>query len=211
MRLLSIDVGLKNLALYCEETSSQTMIYAGVFNLRSQSGFFDNDARLNVIQFLTTNFHEWPNIEKVIIEQQYFQTRARKGKASGANVEAIKLAEFINCFFMLKGISTEYFQSKNKTKVFAQHKMKDKERKLWAIEFAQQICPEELKVVYEIAKAVKRKRITAEKINGFLEPCKNSQEYIKAICLRVITEKQKLDDISDAFLQLRAYVILNRI
>ena len=202
-----------------EDTAlSGTRIQTGVYDFTERvSQGLDNDVRLKLLAHLTKFEYLWDICNVFVIEQQFYHAGFGKGKskgpALGANVDAIKLAEAVFMWFLdrypFKTIT--YFGSQFKTQIFgAPWKMTKIQRKTWATKKAEEIYNSrkdyDMITVYNLAEAVKRKQIkTEERVNVFkLDfPC-DSEDSIE-LSDKIIRNKQKLDDTSDACVQAQAF------
>lgn len=201
-----------------------TRVQTGVYNFTTDEvdaygeRLWDNAARLNLIKHLRSFTYLWDTCDVIVIEQQFFNAavfggKKKRNKASGANVDAIKIAEATYMWFLnqypLQTIL--YFGSQYKTQILgAPLKLDKPQRKKWATEVAEQLYTmredQDMINLYALSEAVKRKRInTEERVASFKEdyPCKT--EDAQVLSDKVIREKQKLDDTSDVLLQAQAF------
>jgi hypothetical protein len=178
----------------------------------------DNDIRKNILKHLHDHAYLWDTCDIFVIEQQYFhagggkQSGARK-KQSGANVDAIKIGEAVFMWFLdrypFKTIT--YFGSQYKTQILgAPCKITKQQRKTWSTKKAQEIYvnrkDEDMIKVYELSEYVKRKRIKTEERLSIIKEEFNCVSFdANNLCDKIIREKQKLDDSSDACVQAQAY------
>ena len=178
---------------------------------------WDNQARLNLLKHLRSYAYLWDTCDVIVIEQQYFNATAFGGKkkarsASGANVDAIKIAEATYMWFLDKYPTKVimYFGSQFKTQIFGAPTMDKTKRKKWSTDQAQAfyILREDRDMInlYELSGAVKRKRITTEeRVQSFKDQYPCESDDAKALSDKVIREKQKLDDDSDVLVQAQAF------
>ena len=112
----------------------------GVFDIRDDktSNDLDIKTRVNMQNLLRSYSWLWDTTKIVIVEQQYFNiSNGRKSKPSGANVDAIKLAECCACWFldMYPNIEVLFFGSMYKTQILgAPDRLTKPQRKKWSIE-----------------------------------------------------------------------------
>lgn len=143
----------------------------------------DIETRENIIEYLRSKSALWSTCDVIVIEQQFFNTygqgrRSKKVPGTGANVDAIKIAELVLTFFMIcfPQIRVFSFGAQFKTRMLgAPPDLKKEQRKKWASEKAR-----------EIAEKRKDRR--------FLDYC--------AECKK---RKQKVDDISDCLIMCQAF------
>lgn len=165
----------------------------GVFDIRQdkESNDLDIATRRNMHNLLESYRELWDACDIIIIEQQFFNTwsgkkRVKKTPGSGANVDAIKLAECCLNWFLLnydESISIDYFSATFKTQVLgAPDKQTKTERKKWAIQKGRSILES----------------------RGDWE----SIEYINA-GTNYLGKKQKQDDIYDCVIMTQAYKMRN--
>lgn len=195
-------------------------IQTGVYNFTDESSEngWDIKARMNFLKHLVSFQDLWDTCDVFVIEQQFFNASSFGGKkkraaSSGANVDAIKIAEATFMWFLerypFKTIT--YFGSQFKTQIFgAPWKLTKPERKKWAMEKANDFYSlrkdKDMINLFELAEAVKRKQIKTEKrIKEFKNTYPCESEDSERLSTKIITEKQKLDDISDAFIQAQAF------
>lgn len=195
------------------------------------------EIRLNLLKHLHKFDELWRSCDIFVIEQQFFNTPTfvkkgtKRGPSSGANVNAIKMAEAVFMWFLDKYPFKviEYFGSQYKTQIFgAPWKMSKSERKRWAIEKSFQIHTlrndEDMINLYNLSEAAKRKQfkvrqnkngiknIESKEIKNELRIQQFKDDYScksdDAIELqdKIIRDKQKMDDFyGDAFLQAQAF------
>ena len=168
----------------------------------------DLSIRLYLLAHLSKFERLWRSCDIFVIEQQYFNTRDK----SDANIDAIKMGEGVFMWFLdrypFKTIC--YFGSQFKTRIFnAPRKLTKARRKKWAIEITRSFYKDrgdkEMINIFNLAEAVKRKQIkTKARAESFknLYPCHSPDTTELS---EKIINKQKLDDVSDAFLQCQAF------
>jgi len=199
-------------------------VQTGVYNFTSDETdaygerLWDNTARLNLIKHLKYFEYMWDTCDIFVIEQQYFNATSFGGKkkaksSSGANVDAIKIAEATYMWFLDKypHKTIMYFGSQYKTQIFgAPFKLDKPGRKRWAIITAKEFYTlredKDMIKLFELAEAVKYKRITTEERVLLFKsqyPCESEDADI--LSTKIICEKQKLDDDSDCFIQGQAF------
>lgn len=195
-------------------------VHVGVYNFRDDenSTILDIETRRNLLSHLRKYEMLWDSCDIFVIEQQYFNSfsggRKKKGKGKGANMDALKIAEAILIWFMDNYLFKEIvsFGSQFKTQILgAPWGLKDGQRKKWAIQKAEEILrirgDFEMVSLYELKKSLFRKRLNSEeKIISFTKDFERSPKDIKELANKIVRNKQKLDDFSDAYLQLLAYV-----
>ena len=158
----------------------------GVFDIRDDKNSNDLDmkTRVNMQTLLKSYEWLWNTCDIIVVEQQYFNITPRgfRGKGSGANVDAIKLAECCVCWFLdmyypFKEIL--YFGSQYKTQLLgAPPKLTKPQRKKWSIEKGEEIF---------------RDRQDEEAIE-YINNMKNS-----------LGKKQKQDDVYDCLIMCQAF------
>ncbi len=118
----------------------------GVFDIREnkESNDLDMQTRINMHVLLESYEWLWDTCDVILIEQQYFNiSGGRRSQGSGANVDAIKLAECCANWFLIKyGLFKDisYFGAMFKTQILgAQDKMTKTQRKKWAISKGKEI------------------------------------------------------------------------
>jgi hypothetical protein len=163
---------------------SGTRVEFGVFDIRNDksSDNLDIQTRVNMLDLLEKYRELWDTCDIILIEQQYFNinTNGKRGKASSANVDAIKLGEiclsyFLERYYPFKEI--EFFNSTFKTQTLgAPDKLTKPQRKKWSI----------------------------EKCNEILT-LRDDKDGIELLKDKKKTQKQKLDDISDCLIMTQAY------
>lgn len=154
--------------IHTDLIKSSEALFIGNFDLRTddEEKKVTHDVRRNIIGHLEKYKKWWDTCDLFVIEQQFFRSgpfqRFNKG---GANIDAIKISELVYTWFLTmypelqemekaidivnkkgsctinvkKGIC--FFGSTYKTQIMgAPEKMKDKERKVWAIQKAIEIC-----------------------------------------------------------------------
>jgi hypothetical protein len=199
-------------------------VQTGVYNFTTDETdkygerLWDNAARLNLIKHLHSFEYLWDTCDVFVIEQQYFNATAFGGKkkaksSSGANVDAIKIAEATYMWFLNKYPfkTIMYFGSQYKTQIFgAPFKLDKPGRKKWATNIAKEFYTlkedEDMINLFDLAEAVKRKQIkTEERVLLFKSQYPCESEDAEALSTKIICEKQKLDDSSDCFIQAQAF------
>lgn len=192
-------------------------VHVGVYNFREDedSTVLDMKTRRNLLIHLRKHEMLWDSCDIFVIEQQYFNSFSggKKKKGKGANMDALKIAEAALIWFMdnypFKEIIS--FGSQFKTQILgAPWGLKDGERKKWAINKAEEILKlkgdSEMISIYDLKKRLFRKRLNSEeKILSFTKDFEDSPKDIQDLANKIVRNKQKLDDFSDAYLQLQAY------
>jgi hypothetical protein len=123
----------------------------------------------------------WDICNVFVIEQQYFNTftpKGRKTRGTEANVKAIKIAEGVLAWFLINypEREIEYFGSQYKTQMLgAPDKLNKPQRKKWSVE----------KTITDFERLGKDKEL----------------EHLR----KRKKQKQKLDDMCDAYVQCQAY------
>lgn len=168
---------------------SSTRVEMGVFDITGGETELNVKVRLNLFELLEKYADLWMSCHVILIEQQYFNiANGRKSKPTGANVDAIKIAECCISWFLFNYSTFKdirYFGSMYKTHVLgAPEKLTKPQRKKWSIQKAKEIL--ELRGDTEAISLM----------NGY----KNAKG-----------KKQKLDDVSDCLLQIYAFVFLKLI
>lgn len=207
---------------------SGTRVQIGVYDLRdSSSNTLDHRTRLNILDHIDRFTEILSTVDVFIIEQQYFKTwggRRKTNRGSEANVDAIKVAEVLmTCLldrFPFRSIS--YFGSTNKTQLLgAPWTLSKTERKKWAEVKFREVCAlrkdKDMIGLFELKDSILRKRLNTEMIiSDFLKKYTSSHSSVdgEELCVKMLRYRQKLDDISDACIQLQAfkykYFILRR-
>lgn len=198
-----------------------TRVQTGVYDFTSdleEEGGWDIKARMNLLKHLSDFQYLWDTCDIFVIEQQFFNAAAFGGKkkraaSSGANVDAIKIAEATFMWFLerypFKTIT--YFGSQYKTQIFgAPWKLNKTQRKKWATDQANRyyLLREDTDMIniYKLAEAVKRKQIKTDKrIAEFKNDYPCTTDDGDQLSTKVICEKQKLDDVSDTYMQAQAF------
>lgn len=187
-------------------------IQTGVYNFtKEKSQKLDNDVRLKLIKHLNEYKYLFEGCDIFIIEQQYFSTGGRRAKA-GVNMDAIKLGESLYFWLLLNFPKKDvmYFSSSYKTQIFgATLKMTKDQRKKWATEKVREIYEKRNDVdminIFNLCDEVKGKRMNSEeKILEYNINCP-VEENLYELRKKVVCEKQKMDDVSDACLQCQTY------
>lgn len=196
-----------------------TRIQTGVYDLREdkESKKLDLQTRVNIILHLNKYMWVWDKCDVFVIEQQFFKTWGRRGKkskgGSEANVDAIKVAEAIMTWFLVEYPSKTviYFGSSNKTLMLgAPCGLGDNKRKKWAIQKTRDIYEKrndyDMIELFKLSDRIYRKHLNKEeKIQGFIDSYQGKSDDGKYLAKRLVRERQKLDDISDACLQAQAF------
>jgi hypothetical protein len=192
-------------------------IHTGVYDFRENkdSDVLDMTVRKNLVKHLEKNIPLWDDCDGFIIEQQYFakfNQKGGRGAKTEANIDAIKIAEGTLIWFLYNYPTKEvmYFSSTFKTQMLGAPRLKETERKKWAIEKAKEIYTQRKDknaiALYDLSLTVKGKRMNSEeKIQGYLDRFSGKGKDIREVGEKVIRHKQKLCDISDAMLQLQAF------
>jgi hypothetical protein len=196
-------------------------VQTGVYNFTSDvqdEGGWDITARMNFLKHLSDFQYIWDTCDVFVIEQQYFNTtsfgnKKKNANAAGANVDAIKIAEatFLWLLERYPFKTITYFGSQYKTQIFgAPWKLNKAQRKQWSVDQANHYYSlrQDIDMInlYELSEAVKRKQIKTEKrVLEFKNNYPCTTEDGDQLSTKIIREKQKLDDTSDAFMQLQAF------
>jgi hypothetical protein len=201
-------------------------VQTGVYNFTSGEvdkygeRLWDNTARLNLIKHLHNFEYLWDTCDVFVIEQQYFNAtlggfggKKKSKSSSGANVDAIKIAEATYMWFLDKYPfkTIMYFGSQYKTQIYGAPAKLDKPgRKKWTICIAKEFYTlredQDMINLFNLAEAVKRKQIkTEERVMLFKTQYPCESEDAEALSTKIIREKQKLDDSSDCFIQGQAF------
>jgi len=205
-----------------EQTAlSGKRVSTGVYNFTcKENSDLDINTRLKFLEHLRSFDYLWKTCDVFVIEQQFFNAggfgKARRS-GTGANVDAIKLAESTYMWFLDKypNVKITYFGSQFKTQIFgAPWQMSKPERKKWATDKSKEIYTlrddKEICTLFELAEAVKRKRITTdERVDEFKASFPVENDDAKHLSDVIIRNKQKLDDIADAMIQCQAYKFRN--
>lgn len=198
-------------------------IHTGVYDIRvSKEDVFDINTRKNLICHLDSYRSLFDKCDIFIIEQQYFKTWSGRRKRGGhsaspgteANVDAIKIAEsvvmWLLCEYPLKEVM--YFGSQNKTQILgAPWNLTKAQRKKWSSIECRRLYElrgdASLIDLFNLEDRVFRKRLDNEsKIKTYLETYNtNNSDDGKELANKVVRNRQKLDDISDACLQAQAF------
>lgn len=173
--------------------------------------------RLNLLYHLEKYKYLWDQCDGFIIEEQY-SNPSRGGRkankaAEGANMKAIKVAEGL-FMWILQNYPSKIitsFKSTFKTQIFGAPKMTKTERKKWSTIEVQKLYTKREDVdminIYNFSIQFKGKRIpkTTEKLDIIKRDCICVSDDAKELRDKLILEKQKLDDVSDACKQFQAY------
>lgn len=169
---------------------SGTRVITGVYDLRNdEQDKLDNQTRLNIVEHLNKYEEVWSNTDIFVLEQQYYnafmQAKRKRADGCGANIDAIKIAEFVLAYFLIHYPDKEIisFNSSFKTEMLgAPPKLTKPQRKKWSEQKAHEI--------YTL-------RQDGPMMKLFDDAIKNKGK-------RGMTS-HKLDDISDAMLQCQAF------
>lgn len=207
-------------------------VQTGVYNLsdgdhENKNADLTDAVYLRIVQHLEEYKWLWNTCDIFVFERQYFRTqRFGKGGRNGGtegNVKALKVEASVKMWFMLNypDIERVTFNSQNKTHTLgAGNGLKKPQRKTWAEEKAEIIYrvrgDDDMIALYDLKLDIFRKRFknvknAEEKIRSFLEKHgfgegSSRNRDVCRLAERMIREKQKLDDISDAMLQHLAFV-----
>lgn len=199
---------------------SGTRVQTGVYNFakEDEDRDWDIDARKNLLAHLNKYIKLWDSTDIFVIEQQFFNTPSfgkkggKRGKASGANVDAIKIGEATFMWFLNRypNKTVTYFGSQYKTQMFTSEIMTKDARKKWTTLKTRELYTirkdQDMINVFELSDTVKRKQIkTEDKYNLYKKTCKCESIDANELADKIIREKQKLDDISDACYQAQAF------
>lgn len=223
----SFDIGKCNFAQYIEKFKTEDVgnniddvatsgkrLQTGVYDFTDGVGGQLTDAvRLEMLEHLNKYIKIWDKCDIFLIEQQYYNVGFRRNR--GVNLDAIKVAEILYTWFLGRYPckTVMYFGSKHKTKIFDTKKMDKKQRKTWAVEHAEKYYTdrgdEDMVNLYKLSRSVKGKRInTEERAQTFRDDHPMETPDVKNLAEKVIWFRQKLDDTSDAFMQLQAFKYL---
>jgi len=197
-----------------------TQIHMGVydFRLHKDSDKLDMPTRKNLLIHLNRYRRLWKTCDVIVIEQQYYRTfnPKKKGRNKGteANVDAIKIGEATLMWFLDKYPQKEimYFGSQFKTQILgAPWGLTKSQRKNWAIEKTREIAnlrnDTEMIEIFNLKDRIFRKRLTKEdKIQEFIDSYPGTKKYTKKLAVRMVRERQKLDDVSDSCVQAQAFI-----
>jgi len=148
---------------------------------------WDIQNRKNLIAYMEKHRYLWDTTDIFVIEQQYFNTfsgRGKKSKGTGANVDAIKIAECLLTWILFNYPEAEItmFGAQYKTQMLgAPDSLTKPQRKKWAITKGSEIFES----------------------RGEDEAIKKAQRYKK--------KKQKIDDIYDCVVMCQAFKYRNLI
>ena len=198
-----------------ECTLSGKRIQTGVYDFTlSKNQGLDNNTRLALLQHLDRFILLWDRCDGFIIEQQFYniQTKGRGKNKAGVNMDAIKLGEACYMWFLYKypNKHISYIGSQYKTQIFGAPRMKKPERKKWVTSLAKEMYVDrddkDMINIYDLKEYVKGKRVKTEKrIKEYHDLYPTESEDSKELAEKIISDKQKLDDVSDAFVTLQAY------
>ena len=153
MKILSIDIGVKNSAFYIEEFDPDQLTFQNLY-LQGKRVFWklvnftipSDDIFMNIVYFLDANRKSWDSCNGIIIEQQM-----------KTNPTAQQLEHFISAYFKIIYGSFKFVSNipaTRKTQVLgAPPKMDKRARKKWAVSEAHKIFDtrndlEALKILY---------------------------------------------------------------
>lgn len=226
IRFVSFDIGKVNFAQYVEEISINTItnnpeeipllgtrIHTGVYDLREDktSDKLDMATRKNIISHLESFVDTFGSNPVFIIEEQFSRTFSR-GRKGQSNTQALKMGELVMGWVLTRypDSYSEFIRANQKTKLLGAPKKLDKpQRKKWAEKKARELYTlrkDQVMIdIFNLQDTVYRKRVdTPARINKYLDRYPHSQ--LRDLAKKVVM-KQKLDDISDAFLQVQAFKI----
>jgi hypothetical protein len=173
------------------------------------TGVYDETLRKKLIALLNSDEGLWSKSRIIVIEQQYYSAFTKR-KQTQVNMNAIKIAEDIMIYFMIK-FPDKYvvsFDSRMKTYTLGAPKKVDKiQRKTWSCKKAHEIFEvrkdTEAAYIYDLSERVKRKR----KLDSYIDEYESKivDKDCLSLCEKVVKNKQKLDDVSDAVNQLQAF------
>lgn len=183
-----------------------TMIDMAVEELTIEKEY-NMDARKNLVVLLDEN-RGWKNSHIIVIEQQFYSKFSKKIQV---NMDAIKIAEDILMYFSIKHPEKHVFifNSSFKTRILgAPSGLSKSQRKNWSDKKAQEIFKKrgdaQSYYIYELHENVKRKRKLEAYITEYEVKFSNNKIAL-SLCEKIVKEKQKLNDISDAVTQLQAF------
>lgn len=145
---------------------------------------------------LTEYLNVWKEVNILLIERQYVNTRKKSTEDGTVNMNALLIAESIYTWFIIHHphIQVSYFPSRHKTFTLgAPLLVEKKNRKTGKMEFK------------KMTKADRKKWSIQE--TKRLCKVRNDDDFIKHL-QELTLRKQKLDDISDATLQLQAWKLI---
>jgi len=115
-------------------------VHMGVYDLRYDKTVdqLDVQTRKNIITHLNDHKWLWDTCDYIVVEQQFFNTYSggKKKAGTGANVDAIKIAEDVFIWFLINypNKKIELFGSQYKTQMLgAPEKLTKYQRKRWSI------------------------------------------------------------------------------
>ena len=194
-------------------------VNGGVFDFTEEDNQgYDLRVRKNFLKHMEDHRWLWINCDIFVIEQQYYSAGMGRGKGSKAstgtaNMNAIKLGECLYTWLLINypNAHITYFGSQFKTQILgAPDKITKPQRKKWAVEKYSEISTlrgdQDMINIFLLSSFMKRKRVSPETVSGYLEKYPVVSKDAKQLAIRVVTEKQKLDDISDPVVQLKAYI-----
>lgn len=192
-------------------------VFTDVENLRdTEFDVYDLKTRVNILNYLNNKKGYFQNSKFVRIEQQFFKSWGSNQKKSGteANIDAIKIGELVFTWFLMTfpEMNVEYFFAGNKTLVLgAPYGQSKQERKGWTVQKAREDYEMKNDVamieLYNLKDKIFRKRLGKQEIID-----KYIAEYpdgldCKHLAVKLVTERQKLDDVADAYAQAQAFKV----
>lgn len=189
---------------------SGKIVSVSVRNLSDGQSKLNITIKKNIISHLLTQKKLFKTCDVFVIEAQFVNMR-RGRRNRGINVDAMKVAEIVSAFMIIKFPTKEVysFPSRHKTECFGSEAINKQQRKKWCVEFGEKMCifrgDTELVKICNLSKSIKRKR----KIdyNKHFHPFVKSNKEIKIIARQIIKTRQKLDDIFDAMIQCKAFML----
>lgn len=202
-------------------------VQTGVYDLRNErkEDILDNETRKNIINHLHRFKWLWEQCDVFIIEQQFFKPTGRRGanmNSSQANVDALKISELLIGWLLNEYPDKEhiFFGSTNKTQLLgAPAKLKRKGVKDFCIDQAKilyklrkDVCINELFNLQEYIKGKTSNTLksSSDLLIGKLCPSSFTERAKTSGVTELVSkilERQKLDDICDACIQLQAFKI----
>ncbi len=188
-------------------------IQTGVYKF-SDDEIWSDDGRLGLLKHLESFLHLWESCDIFIIEKQFSGSFGRRTQEnSKGNTDAIKIGEATYMWFLERyhDRTLMYFGSQYKTQILGAGKMNKTQRKKWSTEKAEEYYrlrnDKDMIKIYELSEFIKGKRNLMSKQNMKEIDEKFGCTSDDAIVLKkkIIEERQKLDDISDAFTQSLAF------
>lgn len=193
-------------------------IHLGVYDFRGDKTEkdckFTHEMRKTLLSHLRSFSDLWKTCEIFVIEQQYFNTFSKGKKKPGANMDTIRVAEAVYIWLLENYPYKEicYQESTLKTQALgAPWGLNDNQRKKWATEQAGEYHKlrgdQDMIDIHDLKARIYRKRLNSEeKIQFFLKDFHSKPREIRNLAERIVRERQKMDDFSDAFIQLLAYL-----